>query len=84
MLEDAAANIAVAGITAGPFLGLWGFAQGCRVIVKGEVIVAHGWPDSGKRLTGRKVIFRYGYCCYVASTLLFCLSLSLLKTLFFE
>ncbi len=74
--------ILVSGIAAGPFVGLWGIAQGCKVIVRGELIVPRGWSDSGKRLTGRKVVFRYGYCCCVVSTLLFCFSLSLLKDLF--
>ncbi len=75
--------IVVSGLTAGPFLGLWVFVQGCKVIKRGEIIVPPGWPDSGKRLTGRKVVFRYGYCCCVASTLLFCVSTSLLQDLFF-
>ena len=73
----------VVGIAAGPFLSLWAFVQGCKVIKRGEIIVPPGWPDSGKRLTGRKVVFRYGYCCCVASTLLFCVSTSLLQDLFF-
>ncbi len=73
----------VAGIAAGPFFSLWAFVQGCKVIKCGEIIVPPGWPDSGKRLSGRKVVFRYGYCCCVASTLLFCVSTSLLKNLFF-
>ena len=75
--------IVVSGLTAAPFLSLWGFAQGCRVIVRGEFIVPRGWPDSGKRLTGRKVVFWHGYGACVVSTLLFGVSLSLLQDLFF-
>ena len=73
----------VAGIAAGPFFSLWAFVQGCKVIKRGEIIVPPGWPDSGKRLSGRKVVFWHGYGACVVSTLLFGVSLSLLQDLFF-
>ncbi len=75
--------ILVSGLTAAPLISLWGFALGWRVIARGEFTVPRGWPDSGKRLTGRKVVLWHGYGACVVSTLLFCVSLSLLTDLFF-
>ncbi len=84
LIATVPALVIVAGLCVAPFIGLWVFVQGCKVIVKREMIVPPGYRDSGERLTGRNIVLQHGYGACLSGVFLFVASLSILEELFFK